>query len=252
MAATGVCANPSFLIQHGTALMRRATRRSCWRELAPTIVGADRVASARLANESGASVLVLDDGLHSRQLAPDLALLVVDADYGAGNGLCLPAGPLRAPVAAQMAMVDAVLTIGDGADAEGVASLGQRMGRPALRARLLPTAEGAARMCGRRVFAFAGIARPEKFLRSLHEAGAILAGTRWFGDHHRFSGGEMSALEVAARRAGAALVTTQKDAARMKSLGCVETLPVELVFERPINIERLLAHALEKARALRG
>ena len=64
---------------------------------APTIVGVDRAAGARLAMQLGATTLILDDGLHSRRLAPDLAIGVLDSDYGLGNGLCLPAGPLRAP-----------------------------------------------------------------------------------------------------------------------------------------------------------
>ena len=82
--------------------------------LAPTFVGADRAASAGLARAEGATVLILDDGLHSRSLQPDLAILVVDAGYGAGNGFCPPAGPLRAPLPAQLACADAVILIGEG------------------------------------------------------------------------------------------------------------------------------------------
>jgi tetraacyldisaccharide 4'-kinase len=53
---------------------------------APTIVGADRFAGAALAQRLGASVVVLDDGFHSRRIAPDLTLIAIDSDYGAGSG----------------------------------------------------------------------------------------------------------------------------------------------------------------------
>jgi tetraacyldisaccharide 4'-kinase len=220
--------------------------------VAPTIVGANRVASARLAQEGGASVLILDDGQHSRALASDLALLVVDAAYGAGNGLCLPAGPLRAPLAAQVATADAVLIIGDGVAGDVVAALAQKMGKPGLLAKVTPTMEAAARYAGQRVFAFAGVARPEKFLRSLQEVGASVVGTRWFGDHHRISESEMTALEDAADGEAAQLVTTEKDAARLASnlerADTVEVLGVELVWEDPQSIVALVSSSLETRR----
>ncbi|MCQ4188911.1 tetraacyldisaccharide 4'-kinase, partial [Methylocystis suflitae] len=74
--------------------------------VAPTIVGADRLASADLAQRLGATVVILDDGFHSRRVAPDLTLIVIDSDYGAGNSRCIPAGPLRAPLDAQLAAAD--------------------------------------------------------------------------------------------------------------------------------------------------
>ena len=83
--------------------------------VAPTIVGADRIASADLAQRLGATVVILDDGFHSRRIAPDLTLIVIDSDYGAGNSRCIPAGPLRAPLDAQLAAADMLVVIGDGA-----------------------------------------------------------------------------------------------------------------------------------------
>ncbi|MCA3636509.1 MAG: tetraacyldisaccharide 4'-kinase, partial [Methylobacterium sp.] len=78
----------------------------------PVIVSRDRRAGAKLAIQQGASVLVLDDALHNPHLAKDFALAVVDGGAGFGNGFCLPAGPLRAPVEPMLAQTDAVLMIG--------------------------------------------------------------------------------------------------------------------------------------------
>jgi tetraacyldisaccharide 4'-kinase len=218
--------------------------------VAPTIVGADRAAAARLAETLGAGALVLDDGLHGRRLDPDLAILVVDADYGAGDGFCPPAGPLRAPLAAQLAAADVIVVIGDGR------GLREPLSKPAFPARLAPDRVVASRIGGARIFAFAGIGRPAKFAKTLHEIGADVAGLRWFPDHHFYSPRELAALAREAARRHADLVTTGKDAARIGSnllgLGVdVETLPVTLLFERPEAVNSLLADFLARARTAR-
>jgi tetraacyldisaccharide 4'-kinase len=67
-----------------------------------------------------------------------------------------------------------------------------------------------------RVFAFAGIARPERFFSDLTSAGWNVVGTKAFHDHHRFSAGDIARLSAAAKKAGAAIVlTTDKDAVRL-------------------------------------
>jgi len=109
---------------------------------------------------------------------------------------------------------------------------------------------------GKTVLAFAGVARPEKFLRSLAEIGATVAGTRWFSDHHIFAPGEIDALARAARRLNARLVTTEKDAARMGARLVegldVDVLPVNLAFDRPETIVAILTQSLERARLNRA
>jgi tetraacyldisaccharide 4'-kinase len=111
-----------------------------------------------------------------------------------------------------------------------------------------PTAEAISQYAGKRVFAFAGIARPRKFLRSLRDAGATVVETKWFGDHHRFTEPEMRALEKAAHDAGAALVTTEKDGARIGGRYCVDSLPIEVLFLPGGDAATLLSAALNKAR----
>ncbi len=207
---------------------------SCW-------VGADRVKSARMAVEAGANALVLDDGLQNPALAKDLAFAAVDGKARFGNGLCIPAGPLRAPVAAQTRHVQALIVIdGDEAAIGAIAALARD--KPLMRATLEPDALAAAPLIGREVVAFAGIARPEKFYATLRRVGAQIVATRDFPDHHPFTPRQIEALIEEAGRRGALLATTEKDGVRLapRHARAVVTLPVTLRFEEPGLVRSML------------
>lgn len=210
-----------------------------------TIVGADRAASAELARQMGATALILDDGFHSRHLAPDFAVLAIDAEYGAGNGRCIPAGPLRAPLQAQLDAADALVLIGEGAAGASLAEV-----KPSFRAAIVTEEK---KFSGERVVAFAGIGRPEKFFSTLTAEGAEIVARRAFADHHRFSADEIAELAALSRRHGAKLVTTEKDAVRLAPAALdVETLPIRLVFADENSVAAALAAALEAARLSRA
>jgi len=72
----------------------------------PVAVGRDRVAAARTLMQAHpeVDVIVADDGLQHRALPRRAELLVFD-ERGAGNGLLLPAGPLREPLPRRLADV---------------------------------------------------------------------------------------------------------------------------------------------------
>ena len=210
--------------------------------IAPCFVGADRVASARAAIEAGASVLVMDDGLQNPALRKDLSFAVVDGETRFGNGLSFPAGPLRAPLAAQARFTDAMIVIGGGGDAARSVEFAAP-GRPVFRAWLQPDAMVSATLVGRSVLAFAGIARPEKFFASLASIGADIAASRVFADHHMFSSREIERLIAEASARDLILVTTEKDLVRIAPAYADEVvaLPVTLTFEEPRGVRRLLA-----------
>lgn len=94
--------------------------------LAPTVVARDRVLGANFARARGASVVVMDDGFQNPSLTKNLSILVVDGTRGIGNGRVFPAGPLRAPLQAQLARAHAILVIGEegrGEEGRTVASI---------------------------------------------------------------------------------------------------------------------------------
>lgn len=214
---------------------------------ARTVIARDRVAGARLARGLGASVVVMDDGLQNPSLMKQLKLAVVDGASGAGNRLCLPAGPLRAPLADQMSETDAVIVIGPGIAGEHVAAIARAQKKPVLAASLNPADTASARLHGQKVVALSGIGRPEKFAATLREAGATIVAEQAYEDHHAYAQADVIDAVAAAREHGALVATTEKDWTKLAplwpkdALGSLVVVPVSLVFAKPDVIAGLLA-----------
>jgi tetraacyldisaccharide 4'-kinase len=223
--------------------------------VALTVVAHDRVKGAQMAEVAGASVIVMDDGFQNPSLAKDFSVLVVDGGRGIGNGEIIPAGPLRAPLDAQLDRAQALIVVGEG-DAGGAADQAQKRALPVFRARLTPDASFIASLGGSRLLAYAGIGDPEKFFATLRAAGVAVAATRSFADHHRYTRSEAQALCEVAERDGLALVTTEKDLARMQGDRDLEqlaarsrALPVTLAFDDEAAFSGLLRQRIEQAHA---
>jgi tetraacyldisaccharide 4'-kinase len=221
--------------------------------VAPTIVARDRVAGAKFARANGASVIVMDDGLQNPSLAKDFRLAVVDARRGIGNGYVFPAGPLRAPLAAQLACTDAIFVVGEGVGADHVIAQARAHDLEIFRGRMAPDPAAAATLMGRNVLAFAGIGDPEKFFATAVSAGIAVKERRSFPDHHRFTAEDAGELTMQAERGGLTLLTTEKDHARMtgeKALAALavrtRTLPVTMVVEEGDELRRLVISKLQR------
>lgn len=208
---------------------------------APTIIAKDRAAGARAAMEAGAGVIVMDDGFQNPSLPKDLAIAVVDSESGFGNGRVFPAGPLREAAKDGLARADAVILMGRGPFDPG---------HPVtLRAQLRAPLAGV--FDDRRVVAFAGIGRPEKFYQSMQRAGADIIAVFSYPDHHAYSEDDIQRMKALARSRGAALATTEKDYVRLPPAlrKGVLTLPVEAQFEDERALDALLKTALNRAQA---
>jgi tetraacyldisaccharide 4'-kinase len=205
---------------------------------APTWVAKDRVLGADAAARAGASVIILDDGHQNPHLAHDLAFVVIDGAAGFGNNRLLPAGPLRETVEDGLARADALIVIGGGGPA--IAS-----SLPRLKADF-QAAPGAPDLVGKRILAFAGIGRPQKFFETVQGLGAVIVDARPFPDHYRYKPSEIEALLAQARQVDASCLTTEKDHVRIPlPLGnSVKKLPIELRFENDDALDELLESAL--------
>ncbi len=160
------------------ALIKRATS-------VPVFVATDRVDAAMrlLSAYPDTELIVSDDGLQHLALGRDLEICVFD-DRGIGNGLLLPAGPLREPWPRPVDMV-----LHSGAHPAFAGFTAQRsLARFALRADGSRVAlEELARTGGKPLLAVAAIAKPEEFFAMLHAQDLKLAGTVSLPDHHDFA-----------------------------------------------------------------
>ena len=193
---------------------------------ATTWVGAERTRTARAATDAGAGLLIMDDGFQNPDLKKDLNLLVIDGGYGFGNGRVCPAGPLRERAESAFARTDAVCIIGT----PGPAMPDIPEDLPVFQARIRPD-PGMASLKGKKVIAFAGIGRPEKFFDTLREAGAEIADTVSYPDHHPYSARDLDNLKDRAATLGADLVTTEKDHARLSDAYTSRILAVPVLLE---------------------
>lgn len=133
---------------------------------APVYVDAKRTRAGQRAIADGANVLVCDDGLQHYRLRRDIEIALVDGRRRLGNGLPLPAGPLREP-RSRLAEADFVVVKGDGAVGEtSMRFVNFRLRRLANGALFEP-----ATFAGRTVHAIAGIAAPDRFFDELRQLG---------------------------------------------------------------------------------
>ncbi len=208
----------------------------CW-------VSKDRRAGILAAVKAGAEVVLLDDGFQNPAMAKDLNIVVVDAEVGFGNGMVMPAGPLREPLKDGLKRADVLLTIGpEAAQKRLEAEWPEIAGLPRWQASLQPLAMGID-WNGMVCLAFAGIGRPGKFFASLKRAGAEVVATRAFPDHAPYSDAVLQRLKAEAWGKGANLVTTEKDVARLPAHFKPEVMafPVRLVFDNPEGVRAALS-----------
>ncbi|HXQ11851.1 MAG TPA: tetraacyldisaccharide 4'-kinase [Caulobacteraceae bacterium] len=211
----------------------------------PVWVSADRVAGAKAAVGVGAQALVMDDGHQNPSLTKTLSLVVIDGEtrdgeWPFGDGDVFPAGPMREPLAAGLARADAVVVVLPSDLAAPDPALTALFGRrPVLAARLEPAgAPPAGRQLG-----FAGVGKPWKVERALTAAGCDLVDFIPMPDHAELSEARLQALAARAAKAGAGLVTTEKDWVRLPSAwrDRVAAWPVRVRFEGEPALDGLLA-----------
>lgn len=214
-------------------------------ESAPTWVSSNRPLGAQQAIDSGANIIVMDDGFQNPVIYKDFALLVVDGAVGIGNTAVIPAGPLRESLSSGLARADAVLIIGE--DKTKAADLIRaRANLPVLSGKLVRA--GDVDVQGKKVVAFAGIGRPGKLKETLEEHGAEIIGWTEFPDHFPYDEEDLKDIVALAEAQGAMLVTTSKDHVRLPEAlrGGIEKFAVRLVLEEPDTLFGLIEDALRK------
>ena len=151
-------------------------------------------------------LIISDDGLQHYALARDLEIVMYDADSAFGNGLCLPAGPLREPLA-RLSSVDFVLARGSDDPVSGVTYRQDKLVNLASEEERAVSTDS----IGSSVFAVAGLARPALFLAALGQLGFEVQ-ARLYPDHHPYSAADFSGLQKKP------IIMTEKDAVKCRGL----------------------------------
>jgi len=176
------------------------------RKLCPVWIGRDRpaVASALLLAHPECDIILSDDGLQHYRLHRDAEIVVIDGARRFGNGLLLPAGPLREPVS-RLNDVDAIVVNGGVAQANefGMQLQGTRF-HNLLNPEIVVSAN---ELAGQRLQAIAGIGHPKRFFDHLQQLG-LQCTTQAFSDHHDFTASDLDFDDLDA------ILMTEKDAVK--------------------------------------
>lgn len=191
----------------------------------------DRVAGGQRLVAKGADYVLLDDGFQHRRLHRDRDVICLDAELPFSNGSCLPAGDLREFRSGLRRAGVVLLTRAARLSPEQLAArkdrIRQLIGRDGVGVHacnhgpsdLVVQPAGDVRslrdLRGRRVLLLSAIARPDSFRDTAERLGLEVAAERRFRDHHRFTAAEVAVAAAAAQTAGAVLLTTEKDDARL-------------------------------------
>lgn len=204
-------------------------------------IGADRAAAGQTMSDDGVQVILMDDGHQNPGLRKDCTLIVVDSEAGFGNGFVIPKGPLREPVQTGLSRAQAIVVLGAGTPpAEIAESL-----LPVLRGKVVANETPPAQP----YVAFAGIGRPEKFFDTLSSLDVDVRDAVPFADHHVFSENDLKYLRRLAEDNQARLITTEKDYARLPLAfrSDIEILPIQIQFDDPEALDKLLEDVIKRA-----
>lgn len=216
--------------------------------LAAVICGADRISAGRDAIEVfGTECFVLDDGFQHLRLARDLNIVTVDATNPWGGGQLLPHGRLREPLTGLSRADCVVLTRCD--QASNLDSLRKQIrdlthDRPIFESTMRPVRTS---IPTGPVAAFCAVGNPKSFFDQLRNSGYQLAVDKAYRDHHVYTQKDAADLVANAKRAGAtSLVTTAKDAVKLRSLTFLlpwHTFEIEISISDEGDLRDLLVNA---------
>lgn len=208
----------------------------------PVIVARNRRQGAKLAEQRGYDLIIMDDGFQNYSLYKDLSILVVDGTFGFGNNLCFPAGPLREPVsqAVERAQMAIVINPDGRFDSRPLGSIKKFNAE----LELVHQQDQDTNADSKSVIAFAGIARPEKFFTTLEDNGYTILARFAFGDHHTYTHDQLKSIMQRASESGVHVVTTEKDWIRLSNawqqkIGYIK-IAVKLSDECRENLHKIL------------
>ena len=248
--------NPHFISKGYAGVIKKSTLVETWHspqsvgdeplllsEIAPTWIGKDRNNSIKLAKNMGADCIIMDDGFQNPTIHKDFSIVVINSSQEFGNKRVMPSGPLRESIKRGLSRTNLIIVIG--AITESLKnSIPDHI--PIFPAKFVIDNNNKI-FKGQKITAFAGIAYPEKFFKSLEEQGSKIVKKITYPDHHIYDENDLLTLAEIANKTKSILVSTQKDFTRIpksyKSL--VNTLSGEINFENEDLIKEIIVNVIE-------
>lgn len=170
----------------------------------PVCICSDRAKSAKLL-ENDVDILVMDDGLQNYTLKKDKSVVVFDGEFGIGNGFIIPVGFLRETFAFGMKKTDIVVIMRK--KNQQLENMVKIYKKPLFNAKTF--SKPISKFKGKKVIAFAGIGKPDKFFNSLKSEGVKLEKTFNFPDHYQYKKSDF--IGLIEKAGGLPIFTTMKD-----------------------------------------
>lgn len=181
-------------------------------------VGKDRVRSAELAQQAGAELLILDDGMQYRKLQREWEIVVMDSSDLFGKGYFLPRGLLRESPQ-RLAAADLIVVNQAKKSRSVLEALAPYTKAPVVFMEMKSHVD----LSGKKVGVFCALGQPQRFLHTVQASGAQVMSTFFKTDHEPFTVTEIEAFAL--RSQADLLVCTEKDQVKFApDFAC--TLPI--------------------------
>jgi len=192
--------------------------------IAPTYIGINRYKSAQLAEKEGAEIIIMDDGMQNYTLYKDSTILVIDKEYGLGNQLCLPSGPLREPLYQGLEKADCMIFTGEG-NFEILSS------KKSFDANL--NILNIDKFNDQSYLAVCSLGNPNKFISTLKNLNIKVKEKFIFPDHHAYTDSELSTIINLAKKLNVKIITTSKDFIKVPFPYQNEFIKLEIEYSLP-------------------
>jgi len=183
------------------------------KEIGATFVYKNRIEAINVLIKNKYDLAVLDDGLQDPTIKKDFSIVCFNSEQWIGNGLLIPAGPLREKLSSINA-VDCIIINGNK--------------NKEIEEQIFKYASGTTKIFyskykiinsekfkNKNLIAFAGIGNPENFFNLLKKNKLNVIEEFSFADHYKYTDRDLDKLLLSCKQKNAMLLTTEKDHLRL-------------------------------------
>ncbi len=193
-------------------------------------VSKNRKAGLKFLENKGYEVVIMDDGLQNNSVYKDISFALIYSKFGLGNGLPLPAGPMREPLKKALKRVSLLIFM-QGVE-EKLLNVAQKQNKNYVEGKILPKLMP--EFLEHKFLAFSGLGNNQKFFETLKEAKIKVLTTKEFKDHYSYRQKDIIELQNIAKEKTLKLITTEKDYVKIKNYKeaegiCILEISIEII-----------------------